>query len=145
MAGILGGQGRTGPGSGVDWKLGFLGRLLIWPLGPSSRLFLTSLLSCSIWLNLWEIYLPLCPKCNFHLLLQGAAMGRVALAVCLSDIVWLPQNCSGQLSHHSDRLSSLLAPTSPTTASSQITQPPPPPPLPAPGSGEIRLVRRALR
>ena len=60
--------------------------------------------------------------------------------------MWLPQNnCSGQLSHHSDRLSSLLAPTSPTTASSQITQPPPPPPLPAPGSGEIRLVRRALR
>lgn len=70
------------------------GRLEAGVLGSSSHLVTWSLsqtlldLSSQL-LNLaqsMETYLTLCPKCNFHLLSQGAVIGRVALAVCLSDI-----------------------------------------------------------
>lgn len=61
--GVGRGQSRAGWGW-VGWKLGFLGPLPTWLLGPSSRLILTPLLSCLIQFNLWEMFLPLCQKCN---------------------------------------------------------------------------------
>lgn len=135
-----GSTGRAGPGWWAGWTLGFLGPPPIWLLGLPSRLILTPL-SCLIGLNLWEILLPLCQTCNFHLPAAGLGTSLVPLALCLSDVcvvsseqlLWTTLTPLRQIGQPP-------GPTSPTTASSQITQHPP-----APGSGEIRLARRELR
>lgn len=118
-------------GQGRAWVLGRLEAGIFGPLlcGPSPRLL------TPLWLHLWERLLPLGPQSCWRPWGSGQAPW---LAVHLIS-VWSPQeNCSGQLEHHSDGLSGLPAPTSPTTASSQITRRPP-----AWGPGEIRLVKRA--